>query len=167
MGLFSKKISLDDILKAINELPEDEREAIKSRLEGEKSNDEQKTDEAAAAPEVEAADKADDAPATEAIEPPAEEQTPTEPPAPAPTEAEETPIAAEDDLKNTVEALSARIESLTESYGKLQESVNSILDSLDSKPFGNHGPGAPSGEQAEDEESAVMRAYNRKQTNFR
>lgn len=193
MGLFSKKApTLEDILSALDGLSEDEIAKVKEKMDGilgaEEKPEEAEQPEATTdgenespAPETEEgeAPAAEDAEEPEA---PAEEANDEEDPhtegeesMPPPEELEETgeaetPAAPADnlgDIRELITGLSARLDSMAESHGKLAEQVAQIVDNYDNRPFGNHNPHAPEGDTNESGESAVMRSYNAKQTNFR
>lgn len=197
MGLFSKKApTLEDILSALDGLSEDEIAKVKEKMDGilgaeekpeEAEQPEETTDGAEEDPATEAEENAEPAaedaeepeapaeetdneedPHTEGEEsmPPPEEETPGE----EPTAAEEEPAAASDgleEIRELIRGLTARLDSFGESHGKLAEQVAQIVDNYDKRPFGNHPQHAPDGGANDNGESAVMRSYNSKQTNFR
>lgn len=174
MALFSKKITLDDILKTLDELPEDQRDKVRAKVEDlYKAEDEREID------EIEEK-KADDASESDEKSEEASEESEEigkdvdEIEEEAAEGGDETAEEAEEQKEkdegqnDALAALTARIEALSESHGKLEELVNSIVDNFDKRGFGNARRGAPAGEPDSDSgESAVMRGYNSKQTNFR
>lgn len=177
MALFGKKKrTLDEILADIESLSPEEKaqlqekmsapEASEDELEAEKVEEsvtdtpevtEEVTEESA---EVSAEDTPDEAADVADVSP----DEPVAEPAPeAPVEEK-----AEDTTNETFEAMAARLAAIEEHYSTLIEKVEAMAERLDGGDFGNHRGTLPEGnEDAESEESRVMRSYYRKQGDAR
>ncbi len=183
MSLFGKKTTVEDILKGIDTLSPDDKAAVRAKLEGnEPKADEQpapeatekeseetppeqaKADESADNGEKSTEESAEGAESTEQTE--EAEQTSEGTSEEQVTEeqtAEETTGA---DNSATFDAFSARLQVLEESYAKLLEKYEALVEKAEDKPFGSHGPHVPEniGEDGATEDSRIMRSYMAKQT---
>lgn len=190
MGLFGpKKLSLDEIIKGIEKLSDEDKVKLNSYLTPEENeapesdvNEDVDTDAPAkedAAPEAEepeavpddetdvgeepevTAAEGEDAPENEApeAEPEAEEGTENEA-----EEAPEAPVAPMPDYEALFAAYEAKFDALNELVANLTERCNALTEAIDTRPFGNSSPGMPSGDiEEENGVSPIMRSYTKKQ----
>lgn len=182
MALFGKKpMSAEEIIKALGELDEAEREKVLAAISGENSSEEgaePPAEETPAEPPVESAEepdaRAEETPpsepsAAEPVEEPGEEDPEPENPAPdaeaeqpgepAPGD-EETPeeTAAEHEAETEVaEAENARIAALESEIAGLKEMLEKVVAKLDDGNFGQ-SPAPPQAEEDEDDDR-IMRSY--------
>lgn len=185
MSLFSKKLSLEDIFKAIESLSEEEKSQVKAMLEPKEELVEEPAKEMVEEPTSEPVDeKAEEVqegkemveessneeipetPTEEETEQPVEEnieEVPQEPvieksPEMETPEVEQTPEVKEQE-KMLDDSQTAKIQALEERCAMLEEKLEQVLNSLDNKDFGLE-PGVPEG-GGEDHNrmNAVMRGY--------
>lgn len=168
----------EELLRLLDELPEEEKNKVLSALEHSDEGAETPAEPApeAETPAEESAPPAEGAEAPAPAEPAAEEedeQPAAEEPAADRGEAEEiaepaaeaeTPetdgneAEVKDDEQDRYEALTARILALEEQFAAMKESQADAVAAEESKDFGS-APSAPQGDVGEDRYSAVMRAY--------
>lgn len=193
MGLFGpKKLSLDEIIKGIEKLSDEDKVRLNSYLTPEENeapesdvNEDVDTDTPAkedAAPEAEdpeavpdddtnvgeepevTADEGEDAAENDApeAEPEAEEGTENE--AEEAPEAPVAPAAPLPDYEALFAAYEAKFDALNELVANLTERCNALTEAVDTRPFGNQSPGMPSGDiEEENGVSPTMRSYTKKQ----
>lgn len=176
MGIFTKKPSFEDIIGAIDTLSEDEISRLKEKLTPTESQN---------ATEPEATEE-DGAPSTEngtsneaeniendgnresenedSENEDEEEEQPTEPRTEENTEPANE--SAPEDESNSIAAIAARLNSMEERFATLTERYEALVESIESKPFGNEPPGAHEGKEQPPatEDSRIMRSYMAKQT---
>lgn len=186
MSLFKqKKLSLDEILKGIETLSDDERSRLNDALaapqapeappaseEGpENVGNEDNSSEDGEDP---APDNAAQEDPTDELEDPNTTEDAEDPAAPAdggepesqPKVGDPAPETPPEDVDTTLAALRARLESMTELIAALSNRCDALTERLDSGSFGNYSPGMPQGSIDEDPAgmTPTMRSYTRKQT---
>lgn len=170
MGLFSKKPSIEDVLKRISALPDDEKAKLRTLFVGEDDVGEEGTD---TTPVVESAEA--DPEVTEENTVGTEEHKPATEDAAEKTDADDAPEETEpteedqtEDNGETNEALSARITALEEKVAELTQRLTSPEEEPknDNTNFGGYSPDVPDslGDNNEDDDSRIMRSYMAKQT---
>lgn len=181
MSIFgSKKRSLDDIIKDIQTLSDEDRAKLTAALTPDESaepdapatEDPHTADsDNASENEAETAETAEETSSEpDTDEDPAEDDTPAEDPAEDPAEGEEehepneNPAQASVDYEALISAMQARIEEMSGLVAELTERCNSLTERLDGGSFGNHAPGMPTGDiDEEGEMTPTMRSYMSKQ----
>ena len=188
MGLFSKKMSLEDILSAIDALSEEEKAQIKAKISDPEPTEEVETveetpsgnetedeavEETPAEPsqfEEMAKEQGDDGLEEQPAEAPAEEPT-VEPEQteeggeplveePAPEEpAVEVPPEVQKQEQEQDDAQTAKIQALEEKVALLEEKLDQALSALDNKDFGLNPAVPEGGGEDHNRMSAVMRGY--------
>ncbi len=184
MSIFGqKKLSVDEIIKGIERLSDEDRAKLNAALAPEKSpeppadesgedithdngendnqpgeNVEEETNDA------EESNSDDHAGADEAPE--TEEQSAEDMEEPVSNDAESVKEpTVPSDYDALFSAMESRLTAMSELVATLTERCNALTERLDNGSFGNHSPGMPSGDIEEDgDDSPVIRSYMRKQT---
>ena len=188
MGLFSKKMSLEDILSAIDALSEEEKAQIKAKI-----SDPEPTEEIEPAEETPSGNETEDGAVEETPTEPSQfeemakvqgddglEEQPAEAPAeeptveperteeggeplveePAPEEpAVEVPPEVQKQEQEQDDAQTAKIQALEEKVALLEEKLDQALSALDNKDFGLNPAVPEGGGEDHNRMSAVMRGY--------
>ena len=188
MGLFNKKLSLEDILSAIDNLSDDEKAQIKEKVstpiveeeveqvEETPSNEETVDEAVEETPEVpeeleegteETAPVEETAPTEETneggeelapVDEQPEEPIPEEPSVEETEQVEQAPEVVKQE-DELKEAQSAKIQALEEKVANLEERLEQVLSSLENQDFGLNPAIPEGGGEDHNRLSAVMRGY--------
>lgn len=180
MGLFKKKLSIDEILEGIGSLSDEEKAQVKAMLDGEsveeteevETPEEAPVDNETAGETVEETSEVVDGgneevveeqAVEESVEEPLAEEQPTEPVAEEPIveETEQVEVAPEvqKQAEEQDDAQTAKIQALEEKVSMLEERLEQALASLDNKDFGLNPAVPEGGGEDHNRMNAVMRGY--------
>lgn len=181
MGLFNKKLSLEDILKAIDGLSDEEKAQVKAKFD-EPEQVEEKAEELSSGNETDGAveetptepnqfkemakSQGDDGLEEQPTEEPAVEPEQTEnggkPLAEEPAVEEpavEVPPEVQKQEQEQDDAQTAKIQALEEKLAMLEEKFEQVLSAMDNKDFGLNPSVPEGGGEDHSRMNAVMRGY--------
>lgn len=166
----SKARTAEEILKDIEELPDEEREKLRSALNGAEAAPDPETGEQPASPPV-SGESETEGPAPETVDEPAPEtaeepaETPEQEPEPAQAEETEQAPAAEPeaeakvDYAEAIAALVSRMDAMESALSGLQNAKAEAEEKQKDQDFGMNPSAPQKGEEDSERMSAVIRGY--------